>query len=236
MASGIDRGGARVDIGYVSAGSMQGLPFESLGYRTIGENGWKQHRHLVVAVAETIKVRFFAGPDNCVEVDQVNLVQVQAAGACSSVVPLDLVTVAGTATFSASSVNGDHTADMAVDGRQFTFWESEQDDRTSFGEPPVIVDQAWLRVQLNSTNLISGMSWTCYAVGWCPTDYIIWAADTTGSYTPVFSQADVTLGTTDGRPSVNAEFIAVSSSDWIISFPCARSAQFCRTSLIYVGY
>ena len=98
------------------------------GYRSINQNGWTLHRHLVVATEDVLTVRFYAGPDNCVEVDEVSLVQVQAAGACRSVFPLDL----STATVTASSSSGNHIADAAVDGRQFTYWESLQDSRGSF--------------------------------------------------------------------------------------------------------
>ena len=65
------------------------------------------------------------------------------------------------------------------------------------------------------------MSWTCFAVGWCPTDYVIWAGDGAGGYTAIFSNTDFNLGSTEGRPSVNADFMATSSSDWLISFPSA---------------
>ena len=51
---------------------------------------WTKQRYLVMATAASLEVKLYAGADNCVRVDDVSVVRVQAAGACQDVRAIDL--------------------------------------------------------------------------------------------------------------------------------------------------
>jgi hypothetical protein len=58
--------------------------------RVVQWRSWTKQRYLVMATAASLEVKLYAGADNCVRVDDVSVVRVQAAGACQDVRAIDL--------------------------------------------------------------------------------------------------------------------------------------------------
>jgi hypothetical protein len=111
-------------------------------------------------------------------------------------------------------------AALAIDGRQFTYWEQEKDRNGTLNEATAQGARAWYSVALNATKKVSSLSWTCYTVDWCPQEYEVRAQDSTGKWLLRFtdSNALLHLGRRDGRPLVSAVFSPFESKKWAIVF------------------
>jgi hypothetical protein len=237
-ASG-SRQGNDVDQFTVSAGSIQQQVVETTGdVEDPGVAGWSKYQFILQANAAQIELSFYADARNCVQIDEVSLVQIQMPGPCTVTHEANLEQLGAVA--SASSSYGGLTPGKAIDGEQFTYWENapEESQQEIVNQLPLgvdsfgvqIADRAWFSVSLNSAVSASGLSWTCFTADWCPVSYEIWAQQdpsSTGSYgsnvntsawTMIYSDNNVVQSTRDGRPLITSAFSPYRSSAWAIVY------------------
>ena len=229
------RQGNAVDAFTVSAGSIQELVVETTGdVEDPGVAGWSKYQYILQATAEQIELKFYADALNCVQIDQVSLVQIQMPGPCTATHEANLQQLGAVA--SASSSYRGLTPDKAIDGQEFTYWENapEESQQAIANQQPLgvdsfgvqIADRAWYSVSLNSAIAASGLSWTCFTADWCPLSYEIWALSSGSSYgsnanetwTMIFSDNNVAQSSRNGRPLVTATFSPYTSSKWAIVY------------------
>jgi hypothetical protein len=212
-----ERKGSTVDAGFVTAGSLKNVRFETVGDFENGLAGWAKYQYILLASKESTQLVFYAGAGHCVNIDDVRVVQVQALGACTLTEQLNLAALGAKAT--ASSSYNDLTPDKALDSQQFTYWEQQENDKKVLVGANTAEKYAWFKVSLNSTQLVSGLQWTCYTAQWCPKQYEIWAKDPkSGQFKLKYTETRVVLGLLSGRPLVAATFSPYASTEWAIVY------------------